>query len=251
MIPYHSATQGWLAKLPVNYALVGQAHVPLDCCIEQYNASDKVKLSYHPDGFAQFSGINNGRIISGRDSITGAAKGLGLLTAPLSDPILTGPSFSLVIWGIHDFEIASGLRAGDMVFTVEDFYHRSCMPDSANGYLLEGFVFPSSYWGGVRASPSGYSLMMAFPGFEASMAIINLKVFPLINQESFVGIFASKIKTSFASSSGFNLNGPGARNPDDTGYVLVAAYPALDNTQKLKASLDLSQSEPFNKTNKV
>jgi hypothetical protein len=56
----------------------------------------------------------------------------------------TGPSFGVTAWGLDDFD---ELRDTDdaVVFEPEDIYFRGCTPSTANGWLLEVFVFPKRY----------------------------------------------------------------------------------------------------------
>src|ERR1700677_305009 len=69
LVPYHRARSGFLFKVPVDPAKVlkpGSSVVPWKACVA-FTAEDRVKLSYHSDGFAQFSSEISGRITSGRD----------------------------------------------------------------------------------------------------------------------------------------------------------------------------------------
>lgn len=94
-----------------------------------------MKLSYHTDGFAQFSGESAGRITSGIDPTTGEPKGLGLFTNPLTAPIRSGPSVGVTVWGMEEFEEAKE-RDHPLIFEADDFYHRRCTPEDANAWAL-------------------------------------------------------------------------------------------------------------------
>src|ERR1700678_798174 len=80
LVPYHKARSGFLFKMPIDPSVhaPGLHNIRLDDLVS-FTADDRVKLSYHVDGFAQFSGERPGRITSGRDPNTGEAKGLGLI----------------------------------------------------------------------------------------------------------------------------------------------------------------------------
>ena len=84
LMPYHCARSGVVTTVPVDYNMPGgiMCSVSHSECIS-FTAEDRVKLSYHGDGFAQFSGEVGGKIISGRDPITKEPKGVGLMTYPL------------------------------------------------------------------------------------------------------------------------------------------------------------------------
>jgi hypothetical protein len=143
LVPYHKAKSGFLYKLPVDPKTdlgPGERWVPYAECVG-FTARDRVKLSYHTDGFAQFSGETPGKIISGRDPATGEPKGLGLFTRPLTSPIRTGPSVGVTIFGIDDFEAVTG-RDDPLIFEPSDFYYRGTTPEEANAWILSIYAFP-------------------------------------------------------------------------------------------------------------
>lgn len=223
-VPYHSGKAGFLARTPVNYNLLGEFSVRREDMVA-YQASDRVKLSYHPDGFAQFSGENPGKIVSGRDSTTGEPLGLGLKTQPLSQPLTSGPSFAVTLWGLDQFdELPTGKLAE--VFEDEDTYFRRCTSANANGWLLEAFVLPRRLWAGVRVRGGKHLVSFAFDAFEATRAVLEFRAIDLPGQPVFLGVMLSRGRVSFPTQSGFVLNGPGFRRPDGSGEVLVALYPA-------------------------
>jgi hypothetical protein len=76
LAPYHKAKSGFLWKmpLPINVDEPGRHAVSAKAGVA-FTAKDRVKLSYHADGFAQFSSETVGRIISGIDPETGEPKG--------------------------------------------------------------------------------------------------------------------------------------------------------------------------------
>ena len=63
LMPYHSARSGYLAKMPVDYKRWGEQEHSLTEAVA-FSVDDRVKFSYHLDGFAQFSGEIKGAIIS-------------------------------------------------------------------------------------------------------------------------------------------------------------------------------------------
>lgn len=239
LMPYHSARRGWVGRVPVDYA----AHtfkVARAAC-QEFSVGDRVKLSYHADGFAQFSSETPGRILSGRDPSTGQPKGLGLMTSPISSPVSSGPTFNVVAWGLLDFEEADGSGSGDLVFTERDLYYRGCEPSTANGYVVEGWVFPSRMWAGVRPrAEDGYQLLTAHHAFEATGAVLEWRVIPLPGQPAFVAVMASRLRVRFKAPSGFQLGCPGVRYPDGRGEVLMGLYPELweDSIDAPTCSLD-------------
>jgi hypothetical protein len=49
--PYHSAREGYLAKMPVDYNKTGEFFVHVHDMVG-FIVNDRVKLSYHPDGYS-------------------------------------------------------------------------------------------------------------------------------------------------------------------------------------------------------
>jgi hypothetical protein len=61
LVPYHKARSGFLLKVPIDSDVhaPGEHDIRLDDAMS-FTAEDRVKLSYHVDGFAQFSGERPG-----------------------------------------------------------------------------------------------------------------------------------------------------------------------------------------------
>jgi len=234
--PYHPAQRGWLARVPADYTKHEYKFHRSQAA--EYDANDRVKLSDHADGFVQFSGERPGRIESGRDPETGEAKGLGLISNPISEPIRTGPTFSVQSWGIHEFQEAAKPGSEDIVFDEEDFYFRRCTPDDANSFLLECFVLPNRLWAGVRRRGHRHTLFMSHHHFEGTGLVLEWCVVPLPGQPAFLAFCVSRMRVGFTSPSGFILNGPGYRLPDGTGEVLIAMYPPPPMINPPSATLD-------------
>jgi hypothetical protein len=162
LAPYHAAKQGFVTKTMVDYSKT-QHQVQLETT-ERFAASDRVKLSYHPDGFVQFSGENTGRIVSGRDAVTGEPKGLGFMTNPLSSPVLTGPSFGISCWGLDDFQVQKGKPHGDLItFDEDDFVYEHCDESTWGSYGISFFVFGPLFQPYVRKTgPRQFELDLWF-----------------------------------------------------------------------------------------
>ena len=239
LTPYHSTCSGFLCKAPVDYKK-SQSTFSLENVIA-FSANDRVKLSYHPDGFVQFSGEVQGSVISGRDPATGEPKGLGLMTQPLSNPIKSGPTFSLTIWGLSEFEKVRGREKHVLAFEENDWYYRGCRPTEANGWTVEFFVFLDHYWAATRKKNGRFILTLALIGFQASMGVIDMSVIELPNQPIFLGAFANRCKTNFSSTSGWSLSGPGRFDQKTKlGHFLWACYPKPPSSLKM-IPLDMSE----------
>src|ERR1022692_984751 len=202
LAPYHKARSGFLLKIPLDYEMKGEHWVPLGECIG-YSADDRVKLSFHPDGFVQFSGENSEKILSGRDPATGEPKGLGIISNPLSVPVRTGPTFGISAWGLKDFDELDTTRDAIISFSQKEMYYRGCLPGAQNGIHLEAFVFEQRYWSGVSGEPNALKISLCVGMFEATGAALELKVIPIQDSTSFIGVMANHVCMNFPEESGF------------------------------------------------
>ncbi|MDR3715887.1 MAG: hypothetical protein P4L51_24000 [Puia sp.] len=248
LAPYHKAKQGFLYKLPVDPKTdlgPGERCVPYVECVG-FTASDRVKLSYHTDGFAQFSGENPGKIISGRDPATGEPKGLGLFTRPLTTPIRTGPSVGLTVFGIDDFETVT-VRDNPLIFEPSDFYYRGTTPEEANAWVLSIYAFPIGVTPPVRFENGNAVLEAAIEGLNPPwISVVKLKVVHLPTEKVFLGLLLNHFKTSGSPKSGWSISGPGDWNMQQKGHVLMASYPAMKAAIKGRDSLDREIRLPAN-----
>ena len=103
-LPFHNAHAGYLFKQPVAPGM-GMPHSVAWARATEFGPRDKVKLSYHVDGFAEFCADRSDRIAATRDLISGEVKGLGLFSAPLAQPSVGGPAIAITVYGIDQFVI--------------------------------------------------------------------------------------------------------------------------------------------------
>ncbi len=212
--------------MPVKYARdtvdVGLAETA------HFTADDRVKLSYHRDGFAQFSGENPGTIASGRKP-DGTPKGLAIQTWPLAVPMETGPNFGIQVWGLEGFQVLKGRPKNAHVFGEDDFYYRDCTPDDWHGYLFEGFVFTPHFRAHVRQIEDRILLPLwhrAFGGGEG--ASFDFRIVAIELQTGLMlALIASRLRMEGdVPECGFVLNGPGqVVDNEGNGFVLMAQYP--------------------------
>jgi hypothetical protein len=228
LAPYHNARRGFLMKYAFDYRQTGRVQVSMKDIVE-YSADDRVKLSYHADGFVQFSSEGTNRIVSGRDPKTGRPRGIGVLTNPLIKPILTGPNCGITAWGLVDFAAAKPTELKrSILFSPDDFHHHADeQPDECNGILIEFFSFTPHFLPHIRQLPNGtLTLPLWHNGYEGHGAHFDFRVLLLPDQPVFLGVICHRIKTDFPASSGFNLAGPGEANDSPIKDVIQAMYPA-------------------------
>jgi hypothetical protein len=142
LTPYHKARSGFLFKQAINPGMFDKAgaHLVKWTHCAGFTAENRTKLSYHVDGFAQFSSENQGTIISGRDPNTGEPKGLGVMARAFSKPSTSGPSVGIGVWGLQDFEETDQDKKL-IVFEPSDFYYRLWGREQTNFWQLGIYVF--------------------------------------------------------------------------------------------------------------
>ncbi|WNV76929.1 hypothetical protein [Geodermatophilus sp. DSM 44513] len=233
--PYHSARQGFLMKFPVDYSRSELMLPTAD--VVPYTADDRVKLSLHLDGFVQFSGERQGRIVSGRDG-DGQPKGLGLIANRLTSPLATdGPTFGLLAWGLDDYKEQVRIR-DTLAFGGHDVYYRDCTLGDWSACIIEGFVYPRSYLSQGVLSGGRLVLPRRFPHYQGPRhtsglftptrnplldmqgALLNLTLVDVGSPYIVIGLLVSRATHGFPSTSGFTLN-----SPSDMRHALAAVYP--------------------------
>jgi hypothetical protein len=228
--PYHSARSGLLMKMRRPSAReVGEVVIKSKDTVP-FNASDRVKLSYHMGGFVQFSGESSSRILSGWDAERQEPKGLGIMTNPLLSPVESGPSVGCVVWGLQKFENWSARLSEDAIVFAKDeeFYTEpdgssveNSPPKSTIGYHFSAFIFdPADVIQAVGQTKTGAILKILLP-----MNIYNrdtpfhMKLIH-ITERCTLGIIANRVMLGYGGD-GFSLNGP-----SDEHYNIMAMYPA-------------------------
>jgi hypothetical protein len=220
MMPYHVEHSGFLYKARVHDTRTKLLRLPQPIMVSRYIATNKVKMSFHSDGATQFSSMN-GRIISGRDSATGAFKGLGIMARPFTDPVTTGPTFGIMAWGLTQFETCKPGET-DIRFTVAEManpYHRH---DVAPAVGFAAHII-------TRMRPIAST--PTFPDYRAIWKMWipvfgtfenrEVRLIALHSDDAAIKIHAKMIPNMFSSLSGFQFGSP--RDKDDCG--IYAVYP--------------------------
>jgi hypothetical protein len=252
LAPYHKARSGFLYKHLMDLRTLGIREVSWEQAVG-FTAEDRVKLTYHIDGFAHFSSEGEGKIISGRDPKTGEPKGLGLFTRSLTSPPFTGPSVGIQVWGIEDFEIP---RQNEelIIFEPNDFYYRNSTPTEANSWHLAIYAFPVAGIPPVWFEGEQPVMLYQLHGITAGVpgAVIKLKMIYLAAEKLYLGLYIERFAARFPakSESGWILNGPGSYNQYQSGYVLHAMYPRGAVPVEGRPSLDYQPTQSVDEATK-
>ncbi|MGP0086704.1 MAG: hypothetical protein ACLP0B_24255 [Steroidobacteraceae bacterium] len=238
LAPYHRARSGYLFKHLMDLQTLGERKILFDECVG-FTAEDRVKLTYHVDGFAQFSSENPGKIISGRDPKTGEPKGLGLLTHSLKSPIVSGASVGVTVWGLDEFETAEDSEAV-ISFEPDEAYYRRSTPRDANVWHLAIYAFPVGCVPPLRFEGDQPVMEFLLNRFSAGVqgAIVKMKTIYLEKEQVYLGLYVERFIANSSAKSGWRLHGPGNYTLAQSGYVLHAVYPRNLTPPEGTGSLD-------------
>jgi len=229
LVPYHKEHSGYIFKILITPDMVTNRSLQLHITNTfGFTAESHVKLTYHTDGFVQFSSEKTGEIISGRDPKTGEPKGLGLFTHPLDSPIWSGPSVGITFWGLSDFEPLSASDDEALIFNPHHFIYRACTPENANGWHIALWTFPSNVVPPARWEDGHFLLDAALEPLSGGgrlLSVERLSLLYLTEEKVFVGVAVNRIIVDFPWPSGWILSGPGDYTAERTGYCLEAMYP--------------------------
>jgi hypothetical protein len=227
LVPCHKARTGYLFKHPV----IPDLQMPRFVAWEKataFTARDGAKLSYHTDGFVEFSGTTPGRIKSGQDLVSGETEGLGLFAAPLSRPSFSGPTASITVYGVDQFEKPKK-RDRLVVFEPGDFYYRSCTPETANTWSVAIYAFPKNVVPPIRFKQGRPTLEVTLEPLNGPIAsIMDMEAIFLTEEKMFLGLCVNCFNTQLQANSGWLLSGPGNYTRDRRGHVLMGMYPRTE-----------------------
>ncbi len=236
-MPYHSARSGVLTKLRLDYRKHEQSS-EIDERVT-FSSDDSVKLSYHNDGFIQFSSAGSTKIISGRDPVTKKAKGLGIMSNPLNDVIKSGPTFGATLWGLNDYLVYQNISRdkGIIEFDENDYYYRDSNKSDWDGYALEVFLFKYDECKAYikQLTNNKYVLPILHNNYEIPNTLFVHRIIPNFSEEYVIGIIITRIKTRFSAPSGYCLNSASERVSKYIGYSLFAIYPSGNHSPTRKS----------------
>lgn len=206
---------------------------------KSFGLTKRPQLSVHASGFVHFSGPG---IKSGIDEDTKLAKGAGVYSAPLYNPITSGPTCIILLWGIENFEIIDQLTKEDLVIKEEYInkqfgiiYEDKIENVVLNSYSFHLFVFPETLEEKIFIGKNGEEARVYFPHYYDSGRVgaeFSFSVFRLENINSFLGLIPFKTYTEFPNKIpfGFQMSGPAGTNKPNLWGKSALIY----NTEELK-----------------
>jgi hypothetical protein len=225
--PSHHANAGSLFKTPRIFKIGSFEFGEGD--IIPFTASDKVKLSYHSDGFVQFSKGGSSDIISGIDRATGLGRGMHVFTDRLNKISYPWPSVTIGVWGLEDFKTNSP-RKGEQIlaFDESDYFIDEKNPISGlagvSGFEVSFIVRTTEQMNRMKPDfTSGEMVTMTpnAPGLTPANEF-RARLFK-VNESIAILTIATRMIYSFGSPSGFRLGGP-----SDGTHNINACYPQLE-----------------------
>jgi hypothetical protein len=196
----------------------------------EFGPGDKVKLSYHVDGFAEFCADRSDRIAATRDLISGEVKGLGLFSAPLARPSVAGPAIAITVYGIDQFVIPKEKEQSRLIILEpEDFYYRKCTSETANVWMLAVYPFPQNAIPPIRNKGNHSTITVAMEPLNPPIAsVLDLAVIFVPEEKIFLGLCVYRLNAQVESESGWLFHGPGNYTLDGRGHMLMGIYPQTE-----------------------
>ena len=224
LVPYHPAKRGWIYELPLDYSK-RQFIVPMEDG-KHYTVSDIVKLSFHMDGFVQFSTGGAQKIVSGYNPTLNLVKGAGL-RAPDPVHVTTGPLFGVQVYGAEDFDECT-TKPVEMFESADLWYRAGEATEDDTAYCVEVFMLPNGLLGAARSVGGNRMVRKRLPftsriWFEHDIRVIEMPHLPF-----FLGVIVSRLRADPDCVSGYKLGGPGCGGPGEMKKSITAQYPCPD-----------------------
>jgi hypothetical protein len=220
-VPYHPAKNGWIYELPLDYAKT-EFIVPLSAG-KHYTVSDVAKLSFHMNGFVQFSRGGGKPIVSGYNPSLNLIKGAGL-RAPDPVQVATGPLFGVQVYGIESFDQCT-TKPVEMFEPGDLWYRAGVASENDTAFNVEVFMLPIDLLGGARAVDGKRILRRKLPYKSQIWFEHNIRVVELPHLPFFLGVIVCRIPADAAMSSGYKIAGPGCGGPGEAKKCIAAQYP--------------------------
>ena len=248
--PDHPWAAGTTYKLLAPLGIRADGFVPMSDRVA-YLVPGRAKLSFHPDGLVQLSSEEGGNLISGK-SRSGELKGLGIQTdSVLRNPVLTGSTFGISVWGIDQFPSFASQKAEEDAVIGQDWIHPvphifpSRAGEEATAVHFAFFLFPR--WReaqvGIERGRRALTQIRHWVG-NPKCDLYTFRVVDLGLLHVFVGILAYRSSPSSDAPAGIMFGGP--RDQEGRGFSVL--YPALSHTGLELPSLGTQGLSPSDDT---
>ena len=188
--PYHPINKATVGIMSFRYGKHGEMmRIPIksmgiDC--GYLDDDGRLKLSHHPDGYAQFSGAG---VISGKDE-KGKPKGIGIQSWPLENPP-AGPAFTITLLGLEQFKSVETANKYDCIFDdkflppTEKF---SDFENESKGFVLEGYYFESNRRNFIQTDVNGERFILYWHPTGLAMKLNVLLPMEKCEIQGFIGV---------------------------------------------------------------
>jgi hypothetical protein len=247
-VPYHTEKHGIILELPLQYDKT-EFVVPFSD-MKLYSVSDTVKLSFHMNGFVQFSRGGQKQIVSGYNQDLNLVKGAGL-HAP--DPVIvtSGPICGVIAQGLHGFRLRKNEKAE--LFESKDFwYHPKFSGPHDTAYNLEVFMLSRQVANSSRIVDGNQIATLRLPFNSPIYFEFDIRIIELPNRPYVLGAILSRMTTDDAVDSGYKLAGPGCGDPESgVKKSIMAHYPrplCLDSLECTSLDYSTEESQEYRDT---
>lgn len=247
LVPYLAIEDGLIHRIPYDYGNTTSVQ-PLEK-ENSFRVSRPAKLSFHPNGFVQFSsGDSNLPIVSGFNHELAIPKGVGL-KAPVAFNVQSGPLFGIILQGLRGFEMRTKSLAE--IFGKQDlWYHPDFTKPSDTAFNLEFFMLSREDVLRSRID-NGKRLLTKYLPFRSKIKFpFTLRVLEFPALPFGLGLIVSRIQHDDSlTGSGYKICGPACFDAREKKFFGITAwYPfpkMLDSL--IDKSLDYDKKQPPDK----
>ncbi|MFZ2189879.1 MAG: hypothetical protein WA057_01125 [Candidatus Magasanikiibacteriota bacterium] len=236
-IPYCKEKKGYIIKLPVDYS---KRYSESSDFSKEYIVDNDTKLSIHKSGFVQFSGKE---ITSGIDKVTNEIKGVGVHSAPMKNPINTGPTAMVTYWGaLEGFTEKKEKQRKNrfyIIFEDNDFILEEInKKNETTAFSFDIFIFHPKTRLNIKNDEKGQYLTLPFYNYMHPGAIFTFPILQLKGLNNVIGILPFKRPSEFAQDFkyGYVLSGPAEKtikNGRTVWEALMCTYPRVFGNRNL------------------
>jgi hypothetical protein len=242
-LPHCPYTEGTIIKFRYKHDTPGLSTTKNKDLIQNFTSNSRPQLSIHASGFTQFSGPG---IISGVDE-NKLAKGVGIYSNRLVNPIQSGPTSIILFWGLENYKTIKHVTSEDILITQKDLHTRLTPREDkqidemdVNTYGFDFFVFPDSYEKYVSKEGNKEIMNINFPTYTQSPSKkFKFPICRLRKIDSFIGILPFRAYTGHPNSipHGFVINGPAGSDKPNVHGTVQLLY-SMEQLKEIEDSYD-------------